>query len=295
MGRDKSVSRRALLLAAAAAPARDLSFHQDERGGYRFDTGVVRGALRSEGRSIGILPAEHVESGLTLTSSMGLFGIYRVFSDGVRYGNGQWYIPSEARRDAGGAVAARWPASGERPFEMESAYRWIDAGTLDLTITVTALRDLRGFEAFLASYFAPRFTVSQVLAKGGRFVTAGQESGQWQAFPRDGDAARLIGDGRWRILPNAVDWAIRGEFERPVALRRDPVSGLTVVMMSPSRDCFAVLTPHEEETHYSSYFSLFGRDVRKGETARARARLAVLEAAEEQRMRELHEGYARIR
>jgi hypothetical protein len=45
--------------------------------------------------------------------------------------------------------------------------------------------------------------------------------------------------------------------------------------MAPPEDCFAVLTPYGEEGHRSLYLSLFGRDLKPGETARARARLVV--------------------
>jgi len=41
------------------------------------------------------------------------------------------------------------------------------------------------------------------------------------------------------------------------------------------QDCFAVLTPYEAEPHRSMYVSLFGKDLKAGETARARARLVI--------------------
>jgi hypothetical protein len=45
--------------------------------------------------------------------------------------------------------------------------------------------------------------------------------------------------------------------------------------MSPPQDCFAILTPFEAEPHRSMYLSLFGKDLKAGETARARARLVI--------------------
>jgi hypothetical protein len=45
--------------------------------------------------------------------------------------------------------------------------------------------------------------------------------------------------------------------------------------MAPPQDCFAVLTPFGEEGHRSVYLSLFGRDLKAGETATARARLVI--------------------
>lgn len=48
--------------------------------------------------------------------------------------------------------------------------------------------------------------------------------------------------------------------------------------VAPARDCFAVSTPYETfKTHHSLYLSLFGRNIKAGETARARARLVVID------------------
>jgi len=40
--------------------------------------------------------------------------------------------------------------------------------------------------------------------------------------------------------------------------------------------CFAVASPHELEGHYSTYFSLFGRDLRAGESATATVRMGLV-------------------
>jgi hypothetical protein len=50
---------------------------------------------------------------------------------------------------------------------------------------------------------------------------------------------------------------------------------LSALLMSPPEDCFAVLTPFESEPHRSMYLSLFGKDLKAGETASARARLVI--------------------
>jgi hypothetical protein len=285
-----------LALAAAAAlrcAAADLRFHPAEGGAFDFDTGVLKGTLRNQGRSTGLLPVTHVPTGVALARSMGLFGIYRVFSDGRRYGNGMWSFPSEAALAAGGAVAVRWPPAADRPFEMRAVYRWAGPASLDIDISVRPGEDLHGFETFLAAYFGERFTSSAVLAKGGRFLAADRAGGAWQMFPRGPAAVPLIQDGRWKLPPNPVDWVVRPEFEQPVAVRRDPLSGLAALIMTPARDSFAIATPQQEDTHYSLYFSLFGRDLKKGETARARARLVVLNAPEEKQVRQLYRDYTR--
>ncbi|MBI4877174.1 MAG: hypothetical protein HY822_21275 [Acidobacteria bacterium] len=285
-----------LVLAAAAAlgcAAADLRFHPAQGGAFHFDTGVLKGTLRNEGRSTGLLPVTHVPTGTVMARSMGLFGIYRVFSDGRRYGNGMWSFPSEAELAGDGAVSVRWPPAEDRPFRMQAVYRWAGPATLDISISVRPEQDLHGFEAFLAAYLGEQFTNSAVLAKGGRLLAADRESGAWQMFPRGPEAVSLIRDGRWKLPPNPVDWVVRPEFEFPAAVRRDPASGLAAVVLAPARDCFAIATPQEGDSHYSLYFSLFGRDVTKGETARARARLVVLSSPDEEQVRKLYRGYMR--
>lgn len=288
------MSRAAALWAAlCCCYGADLRFHAAGGGEFRFDTGVLHGTFRSQGRSIGLLPVTHAASGTVLARSMGLFGVYRVFSGGRRFGNGMWSWPSEASLAPSGAVTVRWPPAAGRPFEMKAAYRWAGPETLDVEISVTPEEDLRGFETFLASYFGEQFTRAAVPARVGGFLAAEEDQGRWQMFPRSAASLVLIRDGRWKIPPNPVDWAIRPEFEWPLAVRRAPASGLAAVVMAPAEDCFSVATPHQTDPHYSLYLSLFGRDAGKGETARARARLAVLEAADEGRIRKLYSDYLR--
>jgi hypothetical protein len=284
-----------LILAAAGAlccAAADLRFHP-EGGAFQFDTGVLKGTLRAEGRSIGLLPVTHLPTGAGMARSMGLFGIYRVFSDGRRYGNGMWYFPSEATPAGDGAVTVRWPPAEDRPFELQAVYRWAGPASLDIDISVRPEQDLHGFEVFLAAYFGEQFTSSAALAKGGLLLAADRENGAWQMFPRGPEAISLIRDGRWKIPPNPVDWVIRPEFERPIAVRRDPASELAAAIMAPEQDCFAISTPQQGDSHSSLYLSLFGRDVNKGETARARARLVALTAPGEKEVRQLYREYTR--
>jgi hypothetical protein len=85
----------------------------------------------------------------------------------------------------------------------------------------------------------------------------------------------MIQDGRWMLPPNPIAWVMRQPFRRPLGVRRDPSTGVTALLMSSPKDCFAVSTPHETEGHYSTYLSLFGRDLEAGETATARLRLVI--------------------
>jgi hypothetical protein len=63
--------------------------------------------------------------------------------------------------------------------------------------------------------------------------------------------------------------------------------------MTPPKDCFAVLTPFQTEPHYSTYLSLFGRDLRAGETASARSRLVITPQIPDAQINALYESYVR--
>ena len=68
-----------------------LAFSADGTNGFTFDTGVLKGKLRAEGKSTGLSSVVHLSTGATLDSSMGLFGHYRVFSANKRHGTAAWY------------------------------------------------------------------------------------------------------------------------------------------------------------------------------------------------------------
>ena len=209
---------------------------------------------------------------------MGLFGHYRVFSANKRYGTAAWDWPSEAKLRPDGSVEVRWPSAEDRPFELRAVYRWAAPNTLDLETSVQAKTNLAKFESFLASYFAEGFTNACVYVRsngqhGSRRRTRATASGRHsRATTR---RLSIIQDGRWKFLPNPVDWVIRPHLAKPLGVRRCPANDLGAVLMSPPQDCFAVLTPFEAEPHRSMYLSLFGKDLKAGETARARARLVI--------------------
>ena len=284
----------ATLLTAGAETAYSgrLAFTQSGNE-FLFDTGVVRGKLRPLGKALGLASVVHIPSGVMLDrgdQGHGLFSHYRVFTTGQRYGHGAWDWPSTARRLDDGAVEVRWAAETNRPFEMRAVYRWDASDTLELDTIVTAQQDLPKFESFLASYFADRFTNALVYvaeAPGtGRpgFMAAEKSQGVWQMFPRDAAALTIANDGRWAIETNPVQWVAMPALAQPIGVRRDPSSGVAVAALAKPSDCFAVLTPFQTEAHYSLYLSLFGRDVKAGETATARTRLVILAPFSEDRI-----------
>ena len=295
------------LLAGAAAPSEAAApaFTPGANGEFTFDTGALRGTLRREGKSLGLTGVTDLASGKRLDRSNGLFSHYRVFTKGVRYGGGAWDWPSQAAAGPAGSVEVRWPSAAGRPFELRASYAWRGPAILDVETSVTAEQDLAGFESFLASYFGEGFSNAAVAvtqlpgtppaqSPGAlQFLPALKTYGDWQMFPRGPAVVPLMTDDRWKLPPNPVDWTIMPAFAKPIALRRDPASGLTAVLMSPPADCFAIACPHQAEAHYSVYFSLFGRDLKAGETARARARLLVAAAPTDQQILGAYEAYLR--
>jgi hypothetical protein len=261
----------------------NLQFVQGDAGSFAFDTGVLKGVLRQGGRSIGLVPVTYTADSTEITGGEGLFNHYRVFTLGKRYGYGARRWPSTAELHPDGSVEVVWTPTPERPFELRATYSWVTPNTLDLVTVVRAETELEAFEVFLASYYQPPFIDSRVWAsrdpRGGNkagFVSADQEFGVWLAFPRDERAADVIADGRWELEPHPLDWTMMPNFALPLAIRRDPGSGLTVVVMAQRDDCFGVFTPYGEEKHYSNYMSLFGHDIKASERFSVHSRLVVL-------------------
>ncbi len=275
------------------------AFSSAAGGGFAFDTGALRGRPRAGGRSLGLSSVVHVPTGAALDKGekgYGIFSHYRVFSAGKRYGGGAWDWPGGARLLGDGAVEVHWKASEDRPFEMKATYRWAAPDALDLTTEVRALKPLQRFESFLASYFAASFDRSMAYVRdlpgGPGFMAAEKSAGDWQMFPRDTAAVEVINDGRWRLPPHPVAWAIMPVLERPLAVRRDAKSGLAVALMADPKECFAVAMPHQAEGHYSVYLSLFGRDLAEGESASARARIVVGKDVPDGRVLEWYRSFA---
>src|ERR1019366_9346775 len=172
-----------------------LAFAASGTNEFTFDTGVLKGKLRADGKSTGLSSVVHLPTGITLDSSMGLFGHYRVFSSNKRYGTAAWDWPSEAKLRRDGSVEVRWPSAEDRPFELRAVFRWAAPNILDLETSVQAKTNLAKFESFLASYFAEGFTNSCVYAQSTAqpgLEAADRNYGIWQAFPRDDQAVSII-------------------------------------------------------------------------------------------------------
>jgi hypothetical protein len=233
-----------------------------------------------------------------LDRSVGILSFYRVFTTNKRHWTAGWDWPSTSALLPDGAVRIIWPALKERPFELSVVYRWRDAQTLDVATTVRAVQDLDSFEVFLASYFEESFPSPYVYVRANPqadgkpgFMLAHRSYGDWLMFPRDDAVVALIRDGRWTQEPHPVNWAVMSHLAAPVCVRRGGDTDLTMILMAPPADCFAIGTPYEGEGHFSLYLSLFGRDIKVDDTAVARTRLVVTGASSDAQVLALYERY----
>ncbi len=251
-------------------------------GEYRVDTGYLKGTFREGGRSIGFVPfysiSPELEISVDPTKLPGLLNFYRVFTTHHRYGESMRGIPSTTELINGQTLKVVWNEDEEHPFVLSAVYQWKNPQTLDLNISVEAKETLPNFEIFLSSYLTDKFPESYVYAQteeGHTFLPTPVDAGVWQVFPRDAQAITMIQDGRWSIPPNPVDWAIRPFFKEPIIYRVNSETNLAVVQMANKNNCFAILTPHAGETHYSMYFSLFGKTLEIGETVTTPVRMII--------------------
>ncbi len=297
-----------MVLAVAASSARadspDLAFRPAGDGLFEFNTGVLKGRLKAVGKSQGVYPLVHVDSGAELVHAPGVLSFYRVLKTNGRYGNGARDWPTLPRLLADGAVEVVWPPAEEHPIALTGLYRWVDPVTLDLEITARPQQAMPQFELFLSSYFTRGFLASVFLQDdraSPRFISADRcpgMTGGYVMFPRDDAAVARIKDGRWKIPPNPVDWAIGGRLAAPLVLRRDKALGLTACLMGLPNDCFAISSPFNPATpegggYRSLYLSLFGRDLQAGETARTRCRLIIADGLSNAEAVRRYEGFVK--
>lgn len=256
-----------------------------------FDTGIVRGTVRLDGKSQGIASLVHLATGMELAAKPGLLSYYRVFSSGKRYGDAARDWPVTCRILEDGALQFEFSPSENYPFQLASVFRWMSPDSLDVETTVKAKTALPGFEVFLSSYL-PHGYDGLVYSKPNRYTKAGKPGflradwselidGNYLVFPRQLSDLLLIYDGRWEIPPNPVTWTFARYFEAPAGIRRHSATGLSVAFLSRPTDCFAIAMPYNKQPpdgvagHSSLYLCLFGRDLAQGETAVARCRMLV--------------------
>ncbi len=303
----------AVTIAALSAEGAELAFTKESEGLFAFDTGVVKGKLRADGKSQGIFTLVDRETGLDLAyggNNPGILSYYRVFETNKRYEGTARGWPLVAECLADGALRLEWPSRAERPFTLSATYRWSAANTLDLETAVTPKKRLKDFEVFLSSYFQKGFRGS-VYAQNPRHVdrsdaflpTDGNplNVGTYLAFPRDLAATQLIYDGRWELGQSPVQMSVSQYHAAPLAMRTNAAHGLGFLQMARPDDCFAIEMAYNSDppdgvsNHYSMYFSLFGGDIPKGKTVRTHSRVVIGRGIDQEKALALYKAFLEVR
>jgi hypothetical protein len=279
---------------ALAADAK-LAFRGDDQGNLVFNTGVVKGSLKRDGLGGGLKPIMFIDPNVPIDNNHGLLVPYRFLTPQKRYGFGSWEWPRTGKLLADGGAELRWAAATNRPFTFSSAMRWKAADTLDLTLVFTPNTDLEKFELFLGSYFR-NFTIGKAYVKDARngqpgFVDTPQDKGEMQLFPKNQGVMTIINDGRWQFPPYPNNWAFRPAFAAPLGIKHEPKSGVTVLIMAPPEDCFAVSVSQQEAGLGAFYLSLFGKDVKKGQSLTGHARLIFGKGTTEEQALQKYQEY----
>ena len=298
-----------VLFAVAWAGAADLTFTPAAPGYFSFDTGALRGTIRADGRSQGVVKLTDAATGLELANDPplpGLLSLYRVFAGPTRFPDART-APHRAQLNAARTeLSILWEAAPERPYSITGRFTLGDARSLDLALECVAKAPLPAFEIFVSSYPAMalrhflflKYTLHQ---GGGRDPVLYEPTaapfieGCYLAFPRDDAAARLIFDGRWEKPPNPVHFAAGRHYAAPLLGSRNPENGVAVLLFARAEDCFALESTYTRPgghdsvaSHNSLYLSLGGKDLAEGETARFRLRAAVATLARHGEALELH-------
>ena len=281
----------------------ELRFKNAGGGIFDFDTGKYRGRLKLDGKYQGLYPMVDAATKTEWVHPPGIFSFYRVLTTNGRYGKTARDWPTQPKVAKNGAVSVYWPATEEHPVEIFGLYRWTRSDTLDLEIGVKPQREMPMFELFMSSYFGKTFLARVYTKRRGAsepsFEPIDKKTktpDRYVMYPRDDEAVAMIRDGRWKIGSNPVDWAVEPYLAAPLVLRRDTKNGLVAIMMCPPDDCFAVASPWNPATpdaggYRSIYLSLFGRDLKAGETAQAKCRLVFGRNIDNRQALELYQAY----
>ena len=258
---------------------------------HRFTTDLVSGSYLTAGHYQGMRDLVHRPTGVQIAAGETLPGLvapYRAFTTGRRYGDTR-DRPNRAEIVREG-LRITHPADVENPFELVSLYSW-NGATLDIRYTIAASADLPGFELGIASYLAAGFRafVSRQSNVWGETaprivpVDANPMTDVYALFPRDEAAMKTIFDGRWDLPPYPVRYAVPAYFALPLAYRRHVKSGVMAIGMADPKECYAICIPVNDPPenpdpargYQAIYFYLFGRDLKRGETATTHIRWVI--------------------
>jgi hypothetical protein len=262
----------------AASDSDKLAFKIDDKGNLAFDTGVVKGSMQKDGAAEALTPISYVNPAVAINNTNhGLLTPYRFLTPQKRYGFGSWEWPRTGKVLPDGSAELQWQPAADRPFAFSTHYHWKSADTLDFTLSFTPQVNLEKFELFLGSYFRNFKRVKAFVEKAGNGApgldTVSDRRGGFQFFPRGEDIMPMVNDGRWNYPPYPIKWDVREPLAAPLGMMAEPNSGVTVLLMSPPDDCFALSATKPSWGQGAYYLSLFGKDVAGGQTVVAHVRL----------------------
>jgi hypothetical protein len=131
-------------------------------------------------------------------------------------------------------------------------------------------------------------------------VDANPMTDVYALFPRNEAALKTIFDGRWDLPPYPVRYAVPAYYAQPLAYRRHARSGVVALGMADPQECYAVCIPvnnppEDPDPAYGYqgvYFYMFGRDLRRGETARTHVRWIVRHGMQDQEILACWDSFA---
>jgi hypothetical protein len=289
--------------AADAAATPPFAFSPQSPGFFSFDTGAIKGVVRADNASEGIVELTDCATGQNVIKEQlpGIFSLYRAFSAGRRFADARSGAKHAELNGERTQVIATWEASNDFPLTIRGVFSIPDARSIDLELVCTPKMALPSFELFVSSYIVQthrhfvflKNTLHQAPAPAPVLfepVATPFIEGCYLAFPRDADACRLIFDGRWQRPANPVQFALGRHYAVPLMGSRNPDSGLSVLLFMRPQDCFALEStyarpgePDSVASHNSLYFSLGGADLEAGANARfiLRATVAKLTSHDE--------------
>lgn len=219
-----------------------------------------------------------------------VLNLYRIMNEGRlrAIARQEPFVVSE---ESASGIRLQWEPTEANPCRMEAAYTIVDASTIDLILTIEAMKPLSGHELTVSSYFDFLLEPYAVLP---RWPAKTDDSdmhllkvedhpyikGHYVYFPRDNEAAYTHLDGRWLDEKSGKPIAhfVTGPYYgRPIAVMGN--EDVHVVQMADPAECGAIgitySSPEESDSirrHNALYFTLFGGDMQAGDRRTARLR-----------------------
>lgn len=265
-------------------------------GQLQFETTVLRGVLRADGRHHSISELVYKPTDTRVDSGM-MLAPYRLLARSAWMGEAR-AMPHRVNPTEDG-IEIIWDASLNHQVTLGMRITFPDPHLIDTTIDVTGHAFYPDYEVFLSAYFRQGFRSGAYVrpAMGESPTTAIQLQPEgnplfremYLAFPRDEQAAHIITDGRWQRGRHHTRFLPARYYGLPLGFYGQTGGALDVLFMGTPEDVFAVnmayLAADPEDQvgqHNSLYLSLFGRDLHPGERWRTRVRLAFGEYGRDQ-------------